>query len=124
MTPVYDAGGDDAATMDDLSFDVFLSHNSQDKSLVEALARRLEDEAQLKPWLDKWHLVPGEPWQDELERAVERSSTCAVFIGPSHISPWEHEEMRSALDRRAHESAFRVVPVLLPENEFSASTRI
>ncbi len=100
--------------MDEKSFDVFLSHNSEDKPLVELLARRLEDEAQLKPWLDKWHLIPGQPWQEGLEQALEQSLTCAVFIGPSNISPWEHEEMRSALDRRVHEADFRVVPVLLP----------
>ncbi|MGH8511531.1 MAG: toll/interleukin-1 receptor domain-containing protein, partial [Gammaproteobacteria bacterium] len=51
-------------------FDVFLSHNSNDKPAVETLARWLEDEARLKPWLDKWNLVPGEPWQEALEEAL------------------------------------------------------
>jgi hypothetical protein len=45
------------------SFDVFLSHSGTDKVAVEALANRLADEARLKPFLDKWHLVPGNPWQ-------------------------------------------------------------
>jgi len=79
-------------------YDVFLSHNSADKLEVETLARRLEDEAHLTPFLDKWHLVPGNPWQEALERALDRSDTCAVFIGPTGIGPWHHEEMRSALD--------------------------
>src|SRR5947207_1603762 len=52
--------------LDDRPFDVFLSHSSPDKLAVEELARRLEDEAKLKPWLDKWNLVPGEPWQEAL----------------------------------------------------------
>jgi energy-coupling factor transporter ATP-binding protein EcfA2 len=95
-------------------FDVFLSHNSDDKNEVETLARRLEDEAKLNPWLDKWNLVPGEPWQEALEQALDQSSACAVFIGPSAIGPWHNEEMRVALDRRGRERAFRVIPVLLP----------
>jgi hypothetical protein len=59
--------------IDGRSFDVFLSHNSRDKAAVEALARRLEDEPQLKPWLDKWNLVPGEPWQEALEEALDEA---------------------------------------------------
>ncbi len=94
-------------------YDVFLSHNSRDKPVVVALARRLEDEAGLKPFLDTWHLVPGEPWQEALEEALDDSKTCAVFIGPRGISPWENEEMRSALQTRASHPGFRVVPVLL-----------
>lgn len=35
-------------------FDAFLSHNSQDKPAVIAIDRRLETEAELKVWLDKW----------------------------------------------------------------------
>ena len=99
---------------DGQAFDVFLSHSSRDKPAVEALTHRLEDEAHLNPWLDKWHLVPGEPWQEALEQALDASRTCAVFIGPSGISPWENEEMRSALQTRVSQVDFRVVPVLLP----------
>ena len=76
------------------SFDVFLSHCREDQLAVESIACQLEDIAQLKPWLDIWHLVPGEPWQEGLELALDASRTCAVFIGPHGIGPWEHEEMR------------------------------
>jgi energy-coupling factor transporter ATP-binding protein EcfA2 len=99
---------------DDQFFDAFLSYSRNDKSAVEELARRLVDEAKLKPWLDKWNLIPGEPWQEELEEALDRSHTCAVFIGPGCIGPWQNEEMRSALDTRVKKPGFRVVPVLLP----------
>jgi hypothetical protein len=76
-------------------YDVFLSHNSADKDAVEAVARRLEDEAALSPLLDQWHLIPGNPWQEELEQALDAARTCAVFIGPHGVGPWENEEMRS-----------------------------
>ena len=42
-------------------YDVFLSHASADKPEVEYLARKLQ-EARIAPFLDKWHLIPGEPW--------------------------------------------------------------
>ena len=43
-------------------FDVFLSHNSRDKAVVERIAERLKRE-RLEPWLDVWELVPGADWQ-------------------------------------------------------------
>jgi hypothetical protein len=96
------------------SYDVFLSHNSADKPIVEMLATRLQDEASLVLFLDKWHLVPGEPWQEALEKALDESATCAVFLGPSGLGSWENEEMRSALEDRVRKKRFRVIPVLLP----------
>src|SRR5262245_5440219 len=98
----------------DWAYDVFLSHTSADKDAVEALARRLVDEAALSPFLDKWHLIPGNPWQEELEQALDAARTCAVFIGPHGVGSWENEEMRSALNDRVTRPGFRVIPVLLP----------
>ena len=83
---------------DEITYDVFLSHNSQDKPQVEALARRLSERG-LTPFLDKWCLVPGDPWQEAIEKALQASASCAVFIGPGDIRPWHKEEMRAALDR-------------------------
>ena len=50
-------------------YNVFLSHASTDKPAVEHLARKLR-EAGIEPFLDKWHLVPGEPWQEGIEEAL------------------------------------------------------
>lgn len=99
---------------DDTSFDVFLSHNGRDKEAVEYLARRLVQEAKLRPWLDKWELVPGEAWQEALEAGLGASRTCAVFLGPEGVGPWQNEEMRAALSDRVSREGFRVIPVLLP----------
>lgn len=40
-------------------FDLFLSHNHNDSSRVEALARTLSEEHGLRVWLDKWECQPG-----------------------------------------------------------------
>jgi tetratricopeptide (TPR) repeat protein len=95
-------------------YDVFLSHNSKDKPAVEAIANKLGQAYELKCWLDKWNLVPGEAWQEALEEALDGCETVAVFVGPSTISPWENEEMRSALEEHVHDKSRRVIPVLLP----------
>jgi len=75
------------------SFHVFLSHSSSDKPAVEELARRLGKEG-IQGWLDKWHLIPGDAWQPAIEKALAESETCAVFVGPSGLGPWQNEEMR------------------------------
>jgi hypothetical protein len=59
-------------------------------------------------------LIPGNPWQEALEQALDTARTCAVFIGPHGVGPWENEEMRSALNDRVTRRGFRVIPVLLP----------
>jgi len=99
---------------DDFKYDVFLSHNSKDKPAVENIARLLRDVYNLKAWLDKWNLVPGEAWQDALEDALDESQAFAVFLGPSGIGSWENEEMRTAIEDRVQDPQRRVIPVLLP----------
>jgi len=94
-------------------YNAFLSHNSQDKPIVEHIAQWLEDEANLSVWLDKWNLIPGEPWQEEIEIALDDSQCCVVFLGPDGMGGWQNEEMRLALGERVGKT-LRVVPVLLP----------
>ncbi len=90
-------------------YDVFLSHASADKPVVEALAHRLRADG-LQPFLDAWELIPGRPWQE----ALEEIPACAVFLGSRGMGPWENEEMRVALAERVREMPTRVIPVLLP----------
>ena len=108
---------------DGATYDVFLSHNSADKPDVLELAKRLRS-AGISPFLDAWHLVPGEPWQEALEEAILASRTCAVFVGPAGFGTWENEEMRAALSRRAHDDEFRVIPIILPGAVLPAKGRL
>ena len=110
--------------MPGFKYHVFLSHSTPEKPAVEELAVRLRREG-IEPWLDKWHLVPGELCQVVMETALTNCATCAVFIGPSGFGVWQEEEMRAAIARRVNEARtvpnakdrFRVIPVLLPNSE-------
>jgi hypothetical protein len=95
--------------------DVFLSYNSADKQAVELVARRLR-KGGIRPWFDKWSLVPGKPFQEGIEDALRCCGSCAVFFGPSGSGPWQNAEFRAAIDRRIREArgSFQVIPVLLP----------
>lgn len=102
-------------------YDVFLSHNSQDKPLVAQLAGRLVAEAKVRPFLDEWHLFPGEEWLPKLEAALRDCATVAVFFGPTGNGPWHEVEMQVALMRAVREKQeFRLIPVVLPEADAGA----
>ena len=93
-------------------YDALLSYDARDEHLVEELARLLRAEG-LNLLLDKWHLLPGEPWQEALEKALHRSRSIVVCIGPSGLGPWQNEELWAALDTRLRDMRPRVIPVLL-----------
>jgi hypothetical protein len=98
-------------------FDVFLSHAHGDAEIVERLGAKLTDEAQLRVWLDKWILVPGEHWQQEMARGLEQARTCAVCVSQDTPSGWFREEIERALNRQAKDPSFRVIPIILPNGD-------
>lgn len=86
-------------------YDVFLSYNSEDREPVEKIAVYLADCAGINPWLDKWKLIPGEDWVQNLERGLNSSSSCVVFVGQSGQGPWQRRELAAALDRQVKNPA-------------------
>jgi len=102
-----------------LTYDVFLSHSHEDAEIVEALCVRIEDEAELCVWLDKWVLIPGEHWQQAMAKGLHEAKTCVVCIGKKTPRGWFKEEIERALNRQTKDSSFRVIPVLLPDADVS-----
>ena len=98
--------------MPQTSFDVFLSHNSGDKSIVRELAARLSEHG-IRPWLDEHELIPGDSIARETERAIAEAGSVAVLIGPNGIGPWSNLEIRAAL-QQSRENKTRIIPILLP----------
>jgi hypothetical protein len=111
------APDDDALTPSDdsevnMTFDVFLSHNSKDKPAIRQLGEALRGRG-FAVWLDEWELVPGRPWQLALEEIIRTTKSAVVAVGADGLGPWEEPETRACLsefvDRR-----LPVIPVLLP----------
>jgi hypothetical protein len=100
--------------VDTESFDVFLSHGHDDAGAVSELAKRLADDALFQVWLDRWILVPGKPWQQEMAKGLNHARTCAVCIGRRTPTAWFREEIEHALNRQTKDRSFRVIPVILP----------
>jgi tetratricopeptide (TPR) repeat protein len=98
--------------MPEAPFDVFLSHNSEDKESAIELAEALKARG-LRPWLDVWELIPGRRWQDGLERVLENVRTAAVLVGKAGLGPWQTPELRVAIDESVKRN-LPVIPVLLP----------
>ncbi len=92
-------------------FDVFLCHNSRDKSEVKKVALMLI-ESGLRPWLDEWELRPGIPWQPEIEKQFPLIKSAAVFLGRAGAGVWQQEEVQAVLSRFKKEGR-PVIPVLL-----------
>lgn len=94
-------------------YDVFLSHNSKDKAEVEAIAMKLKSIG-LRPWLDKWDMVPGDIFVDKLEWAIDHIDRAALFFGENDMGNWHAMEYKAYLERWSKKAA-RLIPVLLPK---------
>ena len=94
-------------------FDVFLCHNSEDKSQVKQIAEQLK-QYDLKPWLDIWELRPGHSWQDVLEENIEQINAAAVFVGKNGLGPWQRREINAFLRKFVNREC-PVIPILLPD---------
>lgn len=98
-------------SLEDKTYDVFLSYNSKDKTEVKKIAEELKAQG-IVPWLDEWELIPGRPAQRGLEAVIKKSKSAAIFIGKDDLGPWQHME----LDAFIHQFVDRdcpVIPVIL-----------
>ncbi|HEX3126178.1 MAG TPA: SUMF1/EgtB/PvdO family nonheme iron enzyme [Thermoanaerobaculia bacterium] len=94
------------------TFDVFLSYNRGDEIAVRELAAGLRAGG-LLVWLDLDNLLPGQRWQEELEKVIGTAHAGMVVVGRDGIGPWQDQEMRALLSQFA-KRRLPVIPVLLP----------
>ena len=99
------------------AYDVFLSYSRADSAAAETLRARLK-EAELNPFLDRYGLPAGQPWQPWLEQHLSCCRALVVLVGAQGFGQWQHREIQLGLDRQASaakmEQSFPVIPVLLP----------
>src|SRR5262245_53976694 len=79
---------------------VFLCHSSTDKATVRELYQRLKAEDWIQPWLDEEELLPGQDWDMEIEKAVEKADAVIVVLSKSSVAKegYIQKELRRVLD--------------------------
>lgn len=97
---------------------VFLCHASDDKSAVRAVHEKLRVHG-IDTWLDEINLLPGQDWDREIRRAVQRSRAVIVFLSATSIlkSGYLQKEIRFVLDVAAEqpEGKIFVIPARLQD---------
>jgi hypothetical protein len=96
-------------------FDVFLSHNHNDKRRVEGLARELVSKHGLRVWLDSWEMLPGTIKQ-QCEEGIQHSRfTMIVVSNVALASTWVKWEIDTAI--RHGKQQRHIIPLRLEDVE-------
>jgi DNA-binding beta-propeller fold protein YncE len=98
---------------DSFSYDVFLSHNSKDKSKVRRLAERLRA-AGLRVWFDEWIIQAGDIIALKVDEGLEQSRVLLLCLSPAALaSGWVALERSTAVHRDPANAGRRFIPLLL-----------
>jgi hypothetical protein len=95
---------------------IFLCHSSADKATVRGLYARLRRDG-LSPWLDEEDILPGQNWDNEIRRAIGRSSRVLVCLSKNAVTKrgYVQREIKIALDvaDEQPEGSIFLIPVCL-----------
>ena len=94
---------------------LFLSHSSQDESIVSRIARNLNT-CGVDVWLDAWELRVGDDIHERIADAIAKSRFVAVTVsGRFDGSKWVKGEVSQALSREKTEDRTVVLPLLIED---------
>ena len=100
---------------------IFLCHSSSDKPTVRELYQKLSAEGWMDVWLDEEKLLPGQDWDYEIDRALDRSDAVIVTLSTDSVSKegYIQKELRFALDIALEkpEGTIFILPVRLEDCE-------
>src|SRR5689334_20891774 len=75
----------------------FVSYSRYEVTFAESLARELEKRG-VEPWMDFRNLIPGHPWQDQLDEAVKSAAAMLIIVSVESMkSPAVRDEWTKAL---------------------------
>lgn len=76
---------------------IFLSHNSNDKPVVEDIGKWLTDK-DYTVWLDKWCMTPGDSLIEKIGEGIESSDKLVVFLSENSVDAnWVKKEIATGL---------------------------
>src|ERR1035437_9167175 len=105
------------------TYDVFLSHNSQDKPRVRKLAERLRA-AGVRVWFDEWVIRPGDDIYLSVERGLEAARTLVLCLSPAALgSEWVGLERSTVLFRDPSNADRRFISLLLADCDLPDTIR-
>jgi small GTP-binding protein len=95
------------------TFDVFLSHSSNDKPEVRKIAQRLRDDG-LRVWFDEWEIKPGDSIPAKIEQGLEQSGALLLCMSANAFgSDWAQLESGTFRFRDPLNKARRFIPLRL-----------
>jgi hypothetical protein len=93
-------------------YDIFLSHNSENKDWVRTLAQNLKAN-NYKVFLDEWELKGGQKFVPKLFEAIKDSRMGIIVVSPEAFeSGWVKEEYEQMLIQEKDNQHFTIIPVL------------
>jgi len=102
-------------------YDVFISHSSQDKPTVRAVAERLRADG-LKVWLDEWEIKPGDSIPAKIEEGLEHSRVLVFCMSANAFgSDWSQLESYTFRFRDPLNKERRFIPLRLDETPIKGS---
>ena len=102
-------------------YDVFLSHSSQDKAVVRALADRLRMDG-LRVWFDEWEIQPGDSIPAKIEEGLEHSRVLLLCMSANAFgSDWAQLESGTFRFRDPLNKERRFIPLRLDEAPIKGS---
>jgi WD40 repeat protein/GTPase SAR1 family protein len=105
------------------TYDVFLSHNSQDKPRVRELAEELRDSG-LRVWFDEWVIKPDDDIYLAIERGLEAARAQVLCLSPAALgSNWVTLERSTVIFRDPTNAGRRFIPLLLADCELPDALR-
>lgn len=92
---------------------VFLSHASADKTFVKDVQEFLEQDKEIKCWLDEFEIGFGENIVSRIAEGLSGSHVILVFLSPTSVtSGWVREEWTAAYWNQVNSADVRLIPVL------------
>jgi WD40 repeat protein/GTPase SAR1 family protein/DNA-directed RNA polymerase subunit RPC12/RpoP len=104
-------------------YDVFLSHNPQDKPRVRKLAEGLRATG-LRVWFDEWVIKPSDENYPAIERGLEAARVQVLCLSPAALeSDWVALERSTVPFRDPSNAGRRFIPLLLADCELPDALR-
>src|SRR5579885_1380408 len=106
---------------DDFTYDVFLSHSSNDKPTVRPIAERLRADG-LRVWFDEWELNPGDSIPSKIDEGLERSRVLVLCMSANAFgSDWAQLESYIYRFRDPLNKQRRFIPLRLDDADIKGS---